>query len=170
MSTSLRGNTRDGWGVFDEAGFRLQDSPYLAQTQVPFTMCDVGGAAIAMVVEAPRTFELHDRVRVALRPRWIDAIGQTTRRSAPTARIACIDADLIAPIGFDARAFALAASIGLFSHGLFDCVPDRYEVRVGDQLFTFAMTFDDDTELWSADIRVESHATQPADVRRNGAS
>ena len=121
--------------------------------QAPFTICELGGAAIAMVVEYPRTSELHARLAAVPRPAWIDALGQTTRLSPPDALIADIEADLIAPADFDRQAFAFAAAIVLYSHGLFDRVPDRYHVRVSDQSFTFAMTFDDDTESWSADIQ-----------------
>jgi hypothetical protein len=150
MTAFPSGNTRDGWGVFDESGFHLQESPYLASGQVPFTICVLGGAAIAIVVDHPRTSELHARLNDATRPAWIDAIGQATRTSPPDAKVAHVDADLVAPVDFDPRALAVAAAIVLFSHGLFDCVPERYQVRVGDRAFTFVMTFDDDTESWSA--------------------
>jgi hypothetical protein len=144
------GNTRDGWGVFDESGFRLQESPYLSSDQVPFTVCELGDVAIAIVVDYPRTSELHARLNDATRPAWIDAIGQATRTSPPDAKVADVDADLVAPADFDRRPFAVAAAIVLFSHGLFDRVPERYQVRVGDQSYEFVMTFDDDTEMWCA--------------------
>ena len=27
--TTFRGKSRDGWGVFDQSGFRLEESPYV---------------------------------------------------------------------------------------------------------------------------------------------
>ncbi len=153
MTTFEGAKTREGWGVFDESGFRLQDGPYMTPDQAPFTICEVGGAAIAMVVDYPRTSELHARLAAASRPPWIDAVGQTVRTSPPDALVARVDADLIAPPDLDRRAFAFAAAIVLYSHGLFDREPERYQVRVGDQSFTFVMTFDDDTESWSADVQ-----------------
>ena len=153
MTTFQGGKTREGWGVFDESGFRLQDRPYRNRDEVPFTICELGGAAIAMVVDYPRTPELHARLAAASRPPWIDAIGQTTRTSPPDALVARVDADLIAPPDLDRRAFAFAATIVLYSHGLFDREPERYQVHVGDQSFTFVMRFDDETEWWSADVQ-----------------
>lgn len=146
------GQTRDGWGWFDGAAFWLQDSVYGAPDHVPFTICDLGGAAIAVIVEHPRTPELHARLAAASRPPWIDAVGQATRVSAPDARVALVEADLVAPADFDRPAFAVAAAIVLTSHGLFDREPESYQVRVGDESFTFATTFDWDTESWSADV------------------
>ena len=150
MTTFQCGNTRNGWGVLDNAGFRLRDSPYLASEQVPFTICDLRGAAIAIVIDQPRSPELHARLSEATRPSWIDAIGQATRTSPADTVVADVDADLVAPADFDRPAFAVAAAIALFSHGVFDRVPERYQVRVGDRSYAFVMTFDDDTESWCA--------------------
>jgi hypothetical protein len=146
------GKTRDGWGVFDRSSFKLEDSPYRMQGTIPFTICDLAGAAIALVVEQPRTVELRKQLAEAARPEWIDAVGQTTLASQQDEVTACIEADLIAPEDFDPSTFALASAIVLYSHGMFTREPETYRVRVRDRIFEFEMTFDDDTESWSADV------------------
>lgn len=72
--------------MFDETGFQLQESPYRTLDEVPFTICDVRGAAIAMVVNYPRTSQLHARLGAVTRPVWIDAVGQTTPTSPADAQ------------------------------------------------------------------------------------
>jgi hypothetical protein len=144
MKTFRSVSLLDGWGAFDQSGFRLEDSARATFNAIGFTVCRISEIAIAVVIEAIDA-EARARLELAPRPPWIDAIGVAKLETAPNAAQSRIVADIIAPSDLDPFAFAFASVCVLQDHGSFTVDVERHEVRFGPQVFHVTVAFDDET-------------------------
>ena len=141
--------SRDGFGVWDATGFRIVDNMRAAERAVGFAVWAIAGRDVAVISE-PLSSTDRELLAATERPPSVASLVVAKLLSSPADPIARLEAEQIGASDVDRTAIAVVAACASYGEGIFTVAVEQYLVRVGDEVFTLSLEFDDETRTWSA--------------------